>query len=160
MTTLAGTGKGTKASMQRLIHMHAHFTSPPLHPQGELEVTTLAGTGKGAKAALQRLILMHAHAPSPPLHPQGELEVTTLAGTGKGTKAAASGSDVTEAVPFLLLGIELPPAPLFKDVLEKNIIPQVRVGACVLVPCVLQVGVEECAQCRWRTCWKRALSRR
>ncbi|KAG2497317.1 hypothetical protein HYH03_004482 [Edaphochlamys debaryana] len=58
---------------------------------------------------------------------QGELEVTTLAGTGKGTKAAASGQDVTERVPFLLLGLELPPAPLFKDVLEKNIIPQVPI---------------------------------
>ncbi|GIL71725.1 hypothetical protein Vretimale_840 [Volvox reticuliferus] len=58
---------------------------------------------------------------------QGELEVTTLAGTGKGTKAASSGEDVTERVPFLLLGLELPPAPLFKDVLEKNIIPQVPI---------------------------------
>ncbi|KAG2449802.1 hypothetical protein HYH02_005325 [Chlamydomonas schloesseri] len=58
---------------------------------------------------------------------QGELEVTTLAGTGKGTKAAESGQDVSERVPFLLLGLELPPAPLFKDVLEKNIIPQVPI---------------------------------
>ena len=57
---------------------------------------------------------------------QGELEVTTLAGTGKGTQAAATGKDHTERLPFLLLGLELPPAPLFKDVLEKNIIPQVR----------------------------------
>ncbi|EFJ52408.1 ubiquitin-specific protease 39, partial [Volvox carteri f. nagariensis] len=58
---------------------------------------------------------------------QGELEVTTLAGTGRGTRAATSGEDVTERVPFLLLGLELPPAPLFKDVLEKNIIPQVPI---------------------------------
>lgn len=36
--------------------------------------------------------------------------------------------DVVERVPFLLLGMELPPTPLFKDALEKNIIPQV----CVL----------------------------
>lgn len=30
-----------------------------------------------------------------------------------------------EKVPFLVLGMDLPPAPLYKDVLEKNIIPQV-----------------------------------
>ncbi len=28
-------------------------------------------------------------------------------------------------MPFLLLGLDLPAAPLFKDALEKNIIPQV-----------------------------------
>lgn len=55
---------------------------------------------------------------------QGELEVTTLAGTGKG-KAAAASKDVVERVPFMLMGLELPPTPLFKDALEKNIIPQV-----------------------------------
>lgn len=63
--------------------------------------------------------------PSPPA-PQGELEVTTLAGTGKG-KAAAAADDVVERVPFLLLGLDLPAAPLFKDAMEKNIIPQVGV---------------------------------
>ena len=52
--------------------------------------------------------------------------MTTLAGTGKGTRAAEAGEDVTDRVPFLLLGLELPPAPLFKDVMEKNIIPQVH----------------------------------
>jgi U4/U6.U5 tri-snRNP-associated protein 2 len=26
---------------------------------------------------------------------------------------------------FLMLGLDLPPPPLFKDVMEKNIIPQV-----------------------------------
>jgi predicted membrane metal-binding protein len=36
--------------------------------------------------------------------------------------------DVVERVPFLLMGLELPPTPLFKDALEKNIIPQV--SAC------------------------------
>jgi hypothetical protein len=50
--------------------------------------------------------------------------VTTEKGTGKG-KAASASADVTERVPFLLLGLDLPPAPLFKDALEKNIIPQV-----------------------------------
>ena len=55
---------------------------------------------------------------------QGELEVTTEKGTGKG-KASTADADLVERVPFLLLAMDLPPAPLFKDVLEKNIIPQV-----------------------------------
>lgn len=29
-------------------------------------------------------------------------------------------------MPFLMLGLDLPPPPLFKDVMEKNIIPQVN----------------------------------
>ncbi|KAG8056704.1 hypothetical protein GUJ93_ZPchr0002g24489 [Zizania palustris] len=39
-----------------------------------------------------------------------------------------AGSDVvteTSRVPFLMLGLDLPPPPLFKDAMEKNIIPQV-----------------------------------
>ena len=59
---------------------------------------------------------------------QGELEVTTEKGTGKG-KAATATEDVVERMPFLLLGLDLPAAPLFKDTLEKNIIPQV--GVCL-----------------------------
>ncbi|ERN18340.1 hypothetical protein AMTRI_Chr10g5070 [Amborella trichopoda] len=31
----------------------------------------------------------------------------------------------TNRMPFLMLGLDLPPPPLFKDVMEKNIIPQV-----------------------------------
>lgn len=31
----------------------------------------------------------------------------------------------TSKVPFLMLGLDLPPPPLFKDAMEKNIIPQV-----------------------------------
>uniref|UniRef100_A0A7S0R5S7 Ubiquitinyl hydrolase 1 n=1 Tax=Chlamydomonas leiostraca TaxID=1034604 RepID=A0A7S0R5S7_9CHLO len=57
---------------------------------------------------------------------QGELEVVTEAGTGKG-KAAGASEDVVERTPFLLLGLDLPAAPLFKDSLEKNIIPQVPI---------------------------------
>mmetsp|Transcript_43354 Transcript_43354/g.130013 ORF Transcript_43354/g.130013 Transcript_43354/m.130013 type:complete len:540 (-) Transcript_43354:664-2283(-) len=57
---------------------------------------------------------------------QGELEVTTEAGTGKG-KAEKATEDVVERIPFLMLALDLPPAPLFKDVLEKNIIPQVPI---------------------------------
>ncbi|PRW59503.1 U4 tri-snRNP-associated 2-like [Chlorella sorokiniana] len=55
---------------------------------------------------------------------QGELEVVTLAGTGK---AKDSTQDVTDRVPFLMLGLDLPAAPLFKDALEKVIIPQVPI---------------------------------
>lgn len=31
----------------------------------------------------------------------------------------------TSKMPFLMLGLDLPPPPLFQDVMEKNIIPQV-----------------------------------
>ena len=31
----------------------------------------------------------------------------------------------TSRMPFLMLGLDLPPPPLFKDAMEKNIIPQV-----------------------------------
>jgi U4/U6.U5 tri-snRNP-associated protein 2 len=34
----------------------------------------------------------------------------------------------TSKVPFLMLGLDLPPPPLFKDAMEKNIIPQARVS--------------------------------
>jgi U4/U6.U5 tri-snRNP-associated protein 2 len=55
---------------------------------------------------------------------QGELEVTTLAGTGK---AKASSTDVIDKVPFLMLALDLPPAPLYKDALERVTIPQVPI---------------------------------
>jgi len=58
---------------------------------------------------------------------QGELEVTTEAGTGKAKEPNAAGqiTNVVERVPFLFLGLDLPAAPLYKDVMETNIIPQV-----------------------------------
>ena len=58
---------------------------------------------------------------------QGQLEVTTRAGTGKAARPNAQGrvEDVVDSVPFMLLGLDLPPAPLYKDALERNIIPQV-----------------------------------
>mmetsp|Transcript_1843 Transcript_1843/g.3789 ORF Transcript_1843/g.3789 Transcript_1843/m.3789 type:complete len:584 (+) Transcript_1843:83-1834(+) len=55
---------------------------------------------------------------------QGEIELTTLAGTGS---AKDSTTDIVQRVPFLLLTLDLPPAPLFKDALEKVIIPQVPI---------------------------------
>lgn len=41
-----------------------------------------------------------------------------------GTERYASAKE-TSKMPFLMLGLDLPPPPLFKDVMEKNIIPQV-----------------------------------
>lgn len=60
---------------------------------------------------------------------QGELEITTEAGTGKAKEPNAAGqaTDVVDRVPFLFLGLDLPPAPLYKDVMETNIIPQVPI---------------------------------
>lgn len=58
---------------------------------------------------------------------QGELEITSEAGSGKANEANAAGqvTDVVNRVPFLFLGLDLPAAPLYKDVMETNIIPQV-----------------------------------
>ena len=58
---------------------------------------------------------------------QGELEITTEAGTGKAAQPGPDGQlkDRVERMPFLMLALDLPPAPLYKDVLEKDIIPQV-----------------------------------
>jgi U4/U6.U5 tri-snRNP-associated protein 2 len=55
---------------------------------------------------------------------QGEMRVTTLAGTGK---ARGSEADLEETLPFLMVALDLPPAPLFKDALEEVAIPQVPV---------------------------------
>jgi hypothetical protein len=54
---------------------------------------------------------------------QGKLEVTTLAGTGT---AADKEDDVVETKPFFLLSLDLPPARLFQDAMQEQIIPQVR----------------------------------
>ncbi|KAF5804071.1 putative ubiquitinyl hydrolase 1 [Helianthus annuus] len=48
---------------------------------------------------------------------QGELEVVKEINAKDGAE--------TSKMPFLMLGVDLPPPPLFKDVMEKNIIPQV-----------------------------------
>ncbi len=52
--------------------------------------------------------------------------MTTEHGTGKAK--GQGGGNLVEHVPFLLLGLDLPAAPLFKDALEKNIIPQASHG--------------------------------
>lgn len=56
---------------------------------------------------------------------QGELEAVTEAGSGK---AAESTEDITDRLPFLMLGLDLPPSPLYKDSLgEKITIPQIPI---------------------------------
>jgi hypothetical protein len=47
---------------------------------------------------------------------------------GKAVDAAGRplAADLVEQVPFLVLSMDLPPAPLYKDALERNIIPQVQ----------------------------------
>ena len=58
---------------------------------------------------------------------QGKLEVRTK--TGKG----AEEKEDVQKVPFLMLALDLPPARLFQDAMEANIIPQVRVRLHFLV---------------------------
>lgn len=48
---------------------------------------------------------------------QGEMAVTELRGGGEEAEPVRT--------KFLMLGLDLPPAPLFRDAMEKNIIPQV-----------------------------------
>ncbi|XP_065852985.1 uncharacterized protein [Euphorbia lathyris] len=50
---------------------------------------------------------------------QNGIQEGTDGGNGHGVVAE------TSRMPFLMLGLDLPPPPLFKDVMEKNIIPQV-----------------------------------
>uniref|UniRef100_A0A7S0XB69 Ubiquitinyl hydrolase 1 n=1 Tax=Mantoniella antarctica TaxID=81844 RepID=A0A7S0XB69_9CHLO len=63
----------------------------------------LSGKKKGGKSVINRCF-------------QGELEVTTVGGD-----AAVA----PEKMPFYMLALDLPQAPLFQDVMEKNTIPQV-----------------------------------
>ena len=55
---------------------------------------------------------------------EGEIELTTLAGTGSAKKSPV---DIVQRVPFLLLTLDLPPSPLFKDAMEKIVIPQIPI---------------------------------
>ncbi|KAF3324744.1 hypothetical protein FCM35_KLT10901 [Carex littledalei] len=69
---------------------------------------------------------------------QGELEVVKEIPKRPGAENKENGSEEnnnkaanedvvseTSRVPFLMLGLDLPPPPLFKDAMEKNIIPQI-----------------------------------
>lgn len=53
-----------------------------------------------------------------------------------GTERYASVKEASK-MPFLMLGLDLPPPPLFKDVMEKNIIPQVLLHLMLL--CLLHM---------------------
>ncbi len=66
-----------------------------------------------------------------------------LCTTGKAVDAEGKplAADLVEQVPFLVLSMDLPPAPLYKDALERNIIPQVR---CVLHCSAACSFVKEC----------------
>ncbi|GKD34225.1 U4/U6.U5 tri-snRNP-associated protein 2-like protein [Tanacetum coccineum] len=55
---------------------------------------------------------------------QGELEVVKETHVKDG--ATSNIVAETSRMPFLMLGLDLPPPPLFKDVMEKNIIPQCK----------------------------------
>ena len=66
---------------------------------------------------------------------QGTVRVSTLKAEAVAA-AAATGSEEdlhaeTAEVPFLYLTVDVPAAPLFKDALERNIIPQVPLMACL-----------------------------
>ena len=105
----------------------------------------LAGNGAQRPPGAQR----SAADPEPPKAMlQGQLEVTTRAGTGKAAKPNALGQveDSVDSVPFVLLGLDLPPAPLYKDALERNIIPQVPAHPPASLPAGLAVCAPGCAR--------------
>ena len=63
----------------------------------------------------------------------GELEVVTAGEPDVDGETASAASAASSAVkrtstPFRVLALDLPPAPLFQDALEKNIIPQVPIA--------------------------------
>jgi len=55
---------------------------------------------------------------------QGSVRITSH-------KAGDDGETEVKETPFLYLTVDVPPAPLFKDALERNIIPQVPLFACL-----------------------------
>ena len=59
---------------------------------------------------------------------QGTVQVTTRKA---GAQEGDEGGVETKALPFLYLTVDVPAAPLFKDALERNIIPQVPLVACL-----------------------------
>jgi len=73
--------------------------------------TALGGTKKGGSSVIHRAL-------------QGTVRISTL-------KAGSDGEEDVKEVPFLYLTVDVPAAPLFKDALERNIIPQVPLIACL-----------------------------
>ena len=83
--------------------------------------TDLGGTRKRGSSIVHRAL-------------QGTVRVSTLTATA--AAAAASSEEAVHAetseVPFLYLTVDVPAAPLFRDALERNILPQVSASACDL----------------------------
>ena len=81
--------------------------------------TALGGTKKRGSSIIHRAL-------------QGTVRISTM----KADAASAPGRDDEASheiaeVPFLYLTVDVPSAPLFKDALERNIIPQVPLIACL-----------------------------
>lgn len=101
--------------------------------QGELQITTEAGTGvlilRMCAVGPAVLAARPLRPPASQLHgsstcrPNGFRDDAGKAVDAAGRPLAA---DLVEQVPFLVLSMDLPPAPLYKDALERNIIPQVQ----------------------------------
>jgi U4/U6.U5 tri-snRNP-associated protein 2 len=84
--------------------------------QGELEVEDLDGAAAAAAGGAR-------------VGAAGGAAAAAAAAGGGGDGAAANSSSRRRRVPFLMLSLDLPPAPLFKDpTSEKNILPQVPVA--------------------------------
>eukprot|EP01102_Stenamoeba_stenopodia_P000694 TRINITY_DN10643_c0_g1_i1.p1 TRINITY_DN10643_c0_g1~~TRINITY_DN10643_c0_g1_i1.p1 ORF type:complete len:500 (-),score=105.02 TRINITY_DN10643_c0_g1_i1:4-1503(-) len=56
---------------------------------------------------------------------QGRVKVTTIKGSEEDSEAQEKQVPVIQELPFLILTLDVPPPPLFKDEQERNIIPQV-----------------------------------
>lgn len=57
--------------------------------------------------------------------------------------STGSGEAKVEKVPFLMLGLDLPPAPLYKDKDKKDIIPQVQFFSWILAGSYISVWDQE-----------------
>lgn len=62
---------------------------------------------------------------------------------------------ISTRMPFLMLGLDLPPPPLFRDEMEKNIIPQVKdtlqanVPSCRSSSRCTRLWSAQAASCSW-----------
>ena len=77
--------------------------------------TALGGTRKPGSSIIHKAL-------------QGSVEVTTVKA---GMDEADEGATSVKELPFLYLTVDVPAAPLFKDALERNIIPQIPLISCL-----------------------------
>lgn len=78
----------------------------------------------------------------------GERNENDALNNGTGSDGAAGGKNVvteTSRMPFLMLGLDLPPPPLFQDVMEKNIIPQVLLFYILSLIIILSTFICQCS---------------